>query len=585
MSNISSDEIIHNLKQVSDKYQEVILYLMQGKGNIIPPSLVDVDKNRVILSTISEQLISNPEKFLQLNVEYIEKFQNLVINSVEKFSGKHTNPLYSPESKDRRFRDTAWEENVYFNFVQQFYLMSSEWLQKNIEQYDLTPDLRQHLGFMTKQFIDAFSPSNFAIYNPKVFSETLETGGKNLIQGLENLLIDIKSSGDILNIKTTDKNAFHLGKNIAATKGKVVFQNQLVQLICYEPKETVYSIPLLIIPPCINKYYILDLSKHNSMVSYLVENNFQVFMISWVNPDEKLSNKTYEDYLQEGILEPCEYILSLGYKNINCAGYCIGGTFLATVMAYLKAKNINYINSASFLTTLLDYTNPGEVGIFINESSIGMIEQEMNAKGYFDGRYLSNSFSLLRANDLVWSFFVNNYLLGKTPMPFDLLYWNADPTNLPAKMHSYYLRNMYLNNLLKKPGGISLLGTKIDISKINCNSFFLASIDDHIAPWRSVYEGLSLVSGNKVFCLTNSGHVAGVVNPPSKSKYHYKTNEDLSVTSEQWYINAEEHQGSWWPYWLVWLKNNSNKEITSIEYAKLKSIEDAPGNYVRKRIN
>lgn len=585
MNDISSDEIIRNIRQVSDKYQEVILYLMQGKGNIIPPSLVDVDKNRMILSSASEQLVSNPEKFLQLNIEYVEKFQNLIINSVEKFSGKQTEPLYSPQGKDKRFQDIAWEENVYFNFVQQFYLMSSEWLQKNIKQYELAPDLQQHLEFITKQFIDAFSPSNFAIYNPKVFSETLETGGKNLIQGLENLLMDIKSSGDILSINTTDKNAFHLGKNIAATKGKVIFQNQLVQLICYEPKDKVFSIPLLIIPPCINKYYILDLSKHNSMVSYLVENNFQVLMISWVNPDKNLADKTYEDYLKEGVLESCEYILSLGYEKINCAGYCIGGAFLATIIAYLKAKNLNYINSASFLTTLLDYTNPGEVGIFINDSSIGMIEQEMNTKGYFDGRYLSNSFSLLRANDLVWSFFVNNYLLGKTPMPFDLLYWNADPTNLPANMHSYYLRNMYQNNLLKEPGGISVLGTKIDLSKIDCNSFFLAAVDDHIAPWRSVYEGVSLVNGNKVFCLTNSGHVAGVVNPPSKSKYNYKTNSDLSLASELWYINATEHQGSWWPYWLTWLESNSDQKVPSIDYVKLKFIENAPGKYVQKRIN
>ncbi|WP_341752351.1 class I poly(R)-hydroxyalkanoic acid synthase [Candidatus Tisiphia endosymbiont of Piscicola geometra] len=576
MDNISSDEIIKNIKKVSDKYQEIILCLMQGRGNMIPASLIDMDKNRVILSSLSEQFVKNPEKFWQLNIQYVEKFQNLVINSVEKFVGKSTTPLFSPNSKDRRFKDLAWQDNAYFDFVKQFYLMSSEWLQDNIEQYELAPDLKQHLAFMTHQFINAFSPSNFAFGNPIVLSKILETGGQNLVQGLENFLADIRNSSDILNIKTTDNNAFLLGKNIATTKGKIVFQNQLIQLICYEPKQKTRAIPLLIIPPCINKYYILDLSEHNSMVAFLVEHNFQVYMVSWVNPDETLADKSFEDYVKEGVLEACEYIMRFGYNHINAIGYCIGGTFLATAVAYLKANNLNYINSVSFITTLLDFKNPGEVSIFVNESSIAMIEQEMNSKGYFDGRYLSNSFSLLRANDLVWSFFVNNYLLGQTPMPFDLLYWNADPTNLPT--------NMYLNNLLKEPSNLSLFGTPIDLSKIDCNSFFLAANDDHIAPWRSVYEGLKLLKGNKTFCLTSSGHVAGVVNPPAMSKYNYKTNKDLTLTSESWFINADEHQGSWWSYWLTWLEDNSGELIKSIDYDRLKSIELAPGKYAHKRI-
>ncbi|WP_375331854.1 PHA/PHB synthase family protein [Candidatus Tisiphia endosymbiont of Temnostethus pusillus] len=584
MDNISSDEIIKNIKKVSDKYQEIILCLMQGRGNMIPASLIDMDKNRVILSSLSEQFVKNPEKFWQLNIQYVEKFQNLVINSVEKFVGKSTTPLFSPNSKDRRFKDLAWQDNAYFDFVKQFYLMSSEWLQDNIEQYELAPDLKQHLAFMTHQFINAFSPSNFAFGNPIVLSKILETGGQNLVQGLENFLADIRNSSDILNIKTTDNNAFLLGKNIATTKGKIVFQNQLIQLICYEPKQKTRAIPLLIIPPCINKYYILDLSEHNSMVAFLVEHNFQVYMVSWVNPDETLADKSFEDYVKEGVLEACEYIMRFGYNHINAIGYCIGGTFLATAVAYLKANNLNYINSVSFITTLLDFKNPGEVSIFVNESSIAMIEQEMNSKGYFDGRYLSNSFSLLRANDLVWSFFVNNYLLGQTPMPFDLLYWNADPTNLPTNMYSYYLRNMYLNNLLKEPSNLSLFGTPIDLSKIDCNSFFLAANDDHIAPWRSVYEGLKLLKGNKTFCLTSSGHVAGVVNPPAMSKYNYKTNKDLTLTSESWFINADEHQGSWWSYWLTWLEDNSGELIKSIDYDRLKSIELAPGKYAHKRI-
>ena len=584
MNDKSSDEIIQNLKKVSEKYQEIIFYLMQGKGNMLPISLLDVDKNSVILTSIYKKFSANPEKFWQLNLEYTEKLKELTTNSVAKFVGDPVTPLFAPLDKDKRFKDSVWQDNVYFDFVKQFYLMSSEWLQQNIKQYELPSDLKQHLEFTTRQFIDAFSPSNFIFCNPLVLRETIESSGQNLVRGLENFLEDIKNSGDILNIQITDKSAFKLGKNIATTKGKIVFQNQLVQLICYEPKKQTHSVPLFIIPPCVNKYYILDLSAHNSMISFLVENNFQVFIVSWINPDETLADKDLEDYIKEGILEPSEYIMTLGYKKINFVGYCIGGTFLAIALAYMKAKNCKYINSASFITTLLDFKHPGEIGIFISESSIANIEKEMKIKGYFDGRYLLNSFSLLRANDLVWSFFVNNYLLGKTPLPFDLLYWNTDSTNLPYKMHSYYLRNMYLNNLLKEPGGLSIFGTKIDLRSINCNSFFIATNEDHIAPWRSVYESMKLLKGNKTFCLASSGHVAGVINPPTLFKYNYKTNDDLSLSSESWFIKAHEHEGSWWLYWLTWLKDNSGNHEPSINYNNLKFIEHAPGSYAHKRI-
>jgi polyhydroxyalkanoate synthase len=355
-----------------------------------------------------------------------------------------------------------------------------------------------------------------------------------------------------------------------------------MQLICYKPKEQAHAVPIFIIPPCINKYYILDLSPNNSLISFLLENNFQVFLISWVNPDSAMVEKNFEDYLKEGLLESCEYILKLGYQKINFVGYCIGGTFLAILLSYLKSKKLDYVNSATFLTTLLDYDNPGELSVFINKSTIAHIETDMQQKGYFDGRYLSNSFSLLRANDLVWSFFVNNYLLGKSPMPFDLLYWNADSTNLPAKMFSYYLRNMYINNLLKVPNALTLLDTTIDLGNIDCNSFFVAAKDDHIALWRSIYQGMKLLNGNKVFCLTDSGHIAGIVNPPSSSKYSYRINDDLSLNSEEWFTTAKEHNGSWWIHWLQWLQdNNKDKLIQAIDYKNLKAIEEAPGSYVR----
>ena len=584
MLDISNDEIIKNIKNISDKYQEVMLHLIQGKGNIIPLSLVDPNKMNTTLSNIYEQFLADPQKFLQINIEYAEKLNSLVASSIRKFTGQEgMNPMFIPSNKDKRFKDSAWQDNIYFDFVKQFYLMSTEFVQKNIEQYDLQPELKQYLDFITRQFIDALAPSNFIYSNPEVLKEILDSGFSNIVKGLDNFLDDIKMSGDILNIQTTDKSAFRLGENIAATEGKVIFQNDLMQLICYKPNDTSYSIPLLIIPPWINKYYILDLSPNNSMISFLVKNNFQVFVVSWVNPDKDLADKNFEDYLREGFLEPSEYITKLGYEKINVLGYCIGGTLLASGLAYLKTNNINYVNSASFITTLLDFRNPGEVGVFINESSIAAIEKEMELKGYFDGKYLSNIFSLLRANDLVWSFFVNNYLLGKNPMPFDLLYWNSDSTNLPYKMHSYYLRNMYLDNLLKIPNGLQLLGVPIDLTTIDCKSFFVAANEDHIAPWKSVYDGSKLIkSDDKVFCLTSSGHVAGIINPPTSLKNNYRICDDLSLNSEEWLLNSSEHNGSWWLYWQKWLESDNNILVKSMNYDKLDFIEHAPGSYVKQ---
>ena len=369
-----------------------------------------------------------------LNIEYIDKLRELTASSFAKFVGSPAKAVFSPDNRDKRFKDSSWEDNAYFDFVKQYYLLSSEWLKKNIEQYELLNDLKQHLEFVTKHFI---------------------------------------------------------------------------------------------VPPCINKYYILDLSPHNSLVSFLVENNFQVFLISWVNPDISLSEKGFEDYLKDGILAPFEYVRNLGFKKIDFVGYCMGGTFLAIIIAYFTAKKIDSIHSATFFTTLLDYTHPGELGIFFNEATIKYIKEDIKLKGYFDGQYLSNSFSLLRANDLIWIFFVNNYLLGKKPMPFDLLYWNADSTNLPAKMYEEYLQNTYCNNLLKESNNLEVLGTKIDLGKVDCNSFFVATKEDHIAPWRSIYDGVKLFNGHKIFCLTDSGHVAGVVNPPAIAKYNYRLNDDF----------------------------------------------------------
>jgi polyhydroxyalkanoate synthase len=407
---------------------------------------------------------------------------------------KRCHLYFTPDQGDKRFKDKAWDENIYFNFLKQFYLMSSELLLKHIKTLGLEPQTQRFVEFITKQFTGAFCPSNFAFSNPEVFKESLESNWQNIHQGLSNFLSDLKESEGVFSINSVDKLSFKLGENIAATEGKVIYQNELMQLIAYKPKNEVRSTPILIVPPCINKYYILDLSQENSFVKWLVDNNFQVFLISWVNPDKHLANKDFEDYIKEGILDTCNFIREkVGYQEIHALGYCIGGTMLSAALGYMEAKGMNYIKSVSFLATLIDFEEPGDIGIFINEDTLKASEEETLLKGYFDGKYLAQSFSLLRANDLIWSFFVNNYLLGRRPLPFDLLYWNSDPTNLTAKMFSFYIRNMYIDNKLAKPNQIEILGEKIDLSKIKTKSFFLACKDDHITLWKSIYSGMQIL--------------------------------------------------------------------------------------------
>lgn len=585
MINDFSDQTIQNLKKASDKYQEILLFLMQGKGSLIPASLIDSDKTRVMTAKITEQMLEHPEKFINLAIGYGDKFNKLVAESISKFMGKPSEKIIKTDAKDKRFKDRAWDDWIFFDFIKQFYLMSSEYINDHVAEFELEEEHKEYLEFLTRQFINATSPSNFIFSNPLVLKESLESGWQNVVKGLDNFLEDLKKSGDILNIQTTDKAAFKIGKNIAATSGKVVFENELMQLICYEPLQKAYSIPIFIVPPWINKYYVLDLSEGNSLVKWLTQNNFQVFIASWVNPDESFAHKNFEDYVKEGVVEPCQFIAKkFGYEKINAAGYCIGGTLLATSLAYMKAAGLDLINSASFFATLLDFENPGEVGIFINESSVRTIEDNMKDRGYFDGRYLAGSFSLLRANDLVWSFFVNNYLLGKTPLPYDLLYWNNDPSNLPAKMHSFYLRNMYLNNLLKSPGALSMLDRPIDLTQINNPCFFFATKSDHIAPWKSVYAGAKLLGTAPTFCLGESGHVAGVVNPPAFKKYSFYKNDNLAPSAEEWLLGASELDGSWWTFWQEWLTEHSGKINNAIDYAAAESIEPAPGRYVMRTV-
>ncbi len=435
--------------------------------------------------------------------------------------------------------------------------------------------------------VDALSPSNFVLTNPDVLEETVKTKGQNLVKGFENMLEDMKRNdgAGVTNFKMTDFDQFTIGKNIAITPGKVIFENKMLQLIQYSPQtEQVHETPLLIIPPFINKYYILDLTQKKSFVSWIVNQGYTVFMISWVNPDETYRDTQFEDYMTQGLLPSFDEVLkATAQKKLNVIGYCIGGTLLAATLSYLKQKRKNIINSVTYFTALIDYADPGELGVFLSEAQVEDIIKEMNDIGYLDGRRLAASFNLLRSNDLIWNYYINNYLCGKEAFPFDLLYWNCDSTNMAAASHAYYLKEMYINNNLSKPNALEFDGVKIDVSKVNIPTVFISAEKDHIAPWKGTYTGAKLLSGEIDFILGGSGHIAGIVNPPEKQKYGFRTNDKLYNTPEEWEETSTHHEGSWWPYWEEsWLRSKSGEKIEARHPQN--AIEDAPGRYVKKSI-
>jgi polyhydroxyalkanoate synthase len=442
--------------------------------------------------------------------------------------------------------------------------------------------------FYTRQFIDAMSPSNFALTNPEVVRATIESGGENLINGLKNMLDDLERGKGKLSIRMTDLNAFELGKNVATTPGKVIYQNEMIQLLQYDPSTPdVFKKPLLIFPPWINKFYIMDLRPKNSLIKWAVDQGFTVFLMSWINPDEKMADKAFDDYLKDGPLAALDAIeQATGEHEVNALGYCLGGTLLAVTNAYLAAKGDPRISSGTHLTTMLDFSQPGELEVFIEEEQISSLEKRMEQRGFLDGSEMATTFSMLRANDLIWSFFINNYLLGKDPFPFDLLYWNSDSTRMPARMHSFYLRNMYQHNRLKDPGGITLLDTPIDLTKVKVPTYFLSAIEDHISPWKSNYAGTLLFNGPVKFVLSGSGHIAGPINPPAANKYFFWTNPKQVADPDEWLKDAKQTEGSWWPDWCKWLSKNSGEKIPARVpgTGKLPVIEDAPGSYVKMRL-
>ena len=539
---------------------------------------------------MTARLIASPGHLVEAQLGFWRDYMSLWQNTTRRIMGIETQPVIDAPSTDRRFKDDAWKENEVFDFIKQSYLLSARYVQDVVKQVDgLDAKTAQKVDFYARQFVDAMSPSNFLLTNPEVLRKTAETGGENLLKGLNNLLSDLEQGKGKLRIKMTDMEAFRLGENIGVSPGKVVYQNDLMQLIQYTPStEMVLKRPLLIAPPWINKFYILDLRPRNSFVRWAVSQGHTVFMISWVNPDAKLAEKNFEDYMQEGYLAALDAIeRATGEREVNAIGYCLGGTLLSSTLAYMAAKKDDRIKSATFFVTLTDFEDAGELGVFIDEEQLKALEEKMNKRGYLEGAEMATTFNMLRANDLIWSFVVNNYLLGNDPFPFDLLYWNADSTRMPAKMHSFYLRKMYQENLLSKPGGITLSGVPIDLRKIKTPAYFLSTREDHIAPWKSTYRGTQLLSGPKRFVLAASGHIAGVVNPPDSGKYSHWINKDLPGDAEEWFKGATEMAGSWWPDWHRWVTALGKEQVPARipGRGKLKAIEDAPGSYVKVRLS
>ena len=539
-------------------------------------------------TSLSEQLLSDPEKLSNSTTQFWQEQLNLW----EKWINSDPTVVKKPdiEKVDSRFRSKLWDTWL-FDYVRNAYLLTAEHLQKTVNDIDsLDERTARKVKFFTKQYVDAMSPTNFAALNPDVLKATVDSNGGNLLSGLNNLLDDLKKGKGELAIKMVDPNAFELGKDVATTDGKVVYQNELMQLIQYQPTtKSVLETPLLIIPPWINKYYILDLTPRNSFIKWAIDQGHTVFVISWVNPDARHAHKTFDDYLVEGPLAALDVIDKRCKTNTtNLVGYCLGGTLTAVLLGWLKSnKQEKRVNSTTFFTSMIDFNEPGELGVFVDPEGVDALEKRMASKGYLEASEMASTFNMLRSNDLIWSFVVNNYLLGKDPVPFDLLFWNSDATRMPAKMHSYYLRNMYIHNKLRKPKGLTIAGRSIDLSTVTTPCYFISAKDDHIAPWKSTFAGAKLFGGKVRFVLGGSGHIAGIVNPPVANKYCFWANDELTHEAESWLQNADRFDGSWWSDWSVWISSQGSRTVNArkIRNNRTNPFENAPGSYAKLRLD
>ena len=541
------------------------------------------------LGQVAEYWYAAPQRTLQMQTRLGKSFLDLFGYASRRLAGELADPVVKPDPRDKRFSDPEWSSNQYFDFLKQGYLLLTDWAKYLVEHADeLDPAVRQKAEFYTRQIVNALAPSNFVLTNPELLRTTMSTGAENLVRGTQMLAEDIEAGDGELKIRQSDMSKFEVGRNLAITPGKVIYQNALMQLIQYAPStERVLKRPLLIVPPWINKYYVLDLTPEKSFIKWCVDQGLTVFVISWVNPDERLVNKDFADYMREGPLEALDVVTRItGTDKVSTIGYCVGGTLLAVALSYLAGKRDERVTSATFLTTQVDFTHAGDLKVFAaTEEQVAAVERHMSERGYLEGSKMATAFNLLRSNELIWPYVIKNYLKGEAPFAFDLLYWNADATRMPAANHSYYLRNCYLHNNITK-SKLTIDNVSIDLKEIRIPIYNLATREDHIAPAKSVYLGSTFFGGPMRYVLSGSGHIAGVVNPPSRTKYQYWTGEaPRGDDLEEWLRTASEHCGSWWPDWLAWLKAQDAEEVAARQPggAGFAAIEDAPGSYVKMR--
>ncbi len=541
------------------------------------------------LNEVTARLIAQPDRLMRAQADLFGRYMELWRAAARTASnGETTDPVARPAAGDKRFNDPAWSVNPVFDVIKQSYLITSDWLNDLVRDVQgVDPLTQRRVAFFTQMLTDAFSPSNFLLSNPAALREVVDSHGESLLRGMENFAADLARGDGQLSISQTDLAQFKVGENVATAPGKVIFQNEIIQILQYSATtESVFEIPLLIFPPWINKFYILDLRPENSMIRWLSAQGFSVFVTSWVNPDARLADKTFEDYLNEGIYAAIEAVTRQAKtRTVNTVGYCIGGTLLSCALAHMATKADKRIASATFFAAQQDFSEAGDLLLFSNEDWLKDLEKKMDAGGgVLAGQTMADTFNALRANDLIWSFFVSNYLMGKEPKPFDLLFWNSDQTRMPRALHLYYLRRFYQENALAR-GLLDLAGEHLDLAKVKTPIYVQSSKEDHIAPARSVYKGARLFGGHTTFTLAGSGHIAGVINPPAANKYQHWTNSELPQSLDEWMAGAEQHPGSWWPHWAAWLAPRSGKQVPARDPAKgpLQPLEDAPGSFVKVR--
>jgi len=582
------EEFNRNMLRLVEEGGKVLSgFLERSNGNAGPISLAsEATEATKLFTEIAQHWITDPGKIAETQGALMRDYMELAGATAQRMLGAAVPPVAEPEPGDNRFKDPEWSRNPYFDFWKQAYLITTRWLDDVLDKTDGLDDrTRQRAEFYLKQLGSALSPSNFPMTNPEVLRETFASSGKNLVAGMANLVHDMERSGNLLNISQTDVEAFEVGRNVATAPGKVVFQNEILQLIQYAPStDAVHERPLLIVPPWINKFYILDLGPQKSFIRFMVGKGFTVFIVSWVNPDERLKDKSFEDYMTEGILAATDAVKrETGVDKINVIGYCVGGTLLGTTLAYLAARGEEPFASATFFAAQVDFTKAGDLMLFIDDTQLKALEEMMAERGFLDGARMATVFNMLRPKDLIWPYIVNNYMLGKKPIPFDLLFWNQDSTRMTPANHNFYLREFYHENKLAR-GQMSIGGVKLDLGKVKLPIYELCAKEDHIAPARSVFIGSRLFGGPVTYVLAGSGHIAGVINPPDRPKYQYWTNAKKTATLEAWLDSAEEHPGSWWPHYAEWLAKYSGSKVPArTPGAGLGVIEDAPGSYVKAK--